>query len=105
MSDDDAGPSDAPGKPPRRRVTGVDLVALVLALTLAMGVALIIVVAIINVLTHKIPVQALGENTTQLLNSALGGITGIIGSYIGFRGRRRGRGGDDNEPDPPPPAG
>jgi hypothetical protein len=77
----------APDKPPPRNPTGVDLVALILALTLAMGVLLITATSIINVTTHQVPTQALGENTTQILTSVLGGIVGVLGGYVGFKTR------------------
>ena len=76
--------------PGKRRPDGVDRVALVLALTLALGVALIVTVSMINVGTHQVPTQALGENTTQVLTSVLGGIVGVLGGYVGFKARKPG---------------
>lgn len=83
----DPTPGLPPGPP--RSPDGVDRVALVLALTLALGVALIITVSMINVGTHQVPTQALGENTTQVLTSVLGGIVGVLGGYVGFKTRAK----------------
>jgi hypothetical protein len=42
------------------------------------------VTAIINVADHQAPTPTLGENTTQVLTSAIGGIVGILGAYVGY---------------------
>ena len=57
--------------------------ALILA-TLCIGVALIA-----NVVEHQNPAATLGENTTQVLTSAIGGVVGILGAYVGYSFRRR----------------
>jgi hypothetical protein len=49
----------------------------------AIGVALIA-----NVLEHQNPVATLGENTTQILTATVGGIIGILGSYLGRHSER-----------------
>jgi len=51
--------------------------ALILA-TLCIGVALIA-----NVVEHQNPAATLGENTTQVLTATVGGIIGILGTYLG----------------------
>ena len=68
---------------------GVDLVALVLAVALGVTVVLIMVSALINVVDHQAPTPTLGENTTQVLTSAIGGVVGILGAYVGYSFRRR----------------
>jgi hypothetical protein len=70
-------------------------VAVILACTLVLGVLLITVTSIANVVTHQVPTQALGENTTQILTSVLGGIVGVLGGYVGFKTRRKEDGLDD----------
>ena len=71
------------------RRPGVDLVALVLAIALGVTVVLIMVSALINVVDHQAPTPTLGENTTQVLTSAIGGVVGILGAYVGYSFRRR----------------
>jgi hypothetical protein len=71
------------------RRLGVDLVALVLAVALGVTVVLIMVTAIINVVDRQAPTPTLGENTTQVLTSAIGGVVGILGAYVGYSFRRR----------------
>ena len=55
--DDDAKHGHHGKKPHRRRPAALTSLRSCSSLTLAMGVALIIIVAIINVLTHTIPVR------------------------------------------------
>jgi hypothetical protein len=62
----------------------VDHVALVLAVALALAVVLILVTAIVNVVDRQAPTPTLGENTTQVLTSAVGGIVGVLGAYVGY---------------------
>ena len=76
------------------RRPGVDLVALVLAIALGVTVVLIMVSALINVVDHQAPTPTLGENTTQVLTSAIGGVVGILGAYVGYSFRRRHSEGD-----------
>jgi hypothetical protein len=61
----------------------VDVVAVILALALCAAVTLILITAIINVIDHQAPTPTLGENTTQVLTSAVGGVVGILGGYVG----------------------
>jgi hypothetical protein len=62
----------------------VDAVAVILALSLALAVVLILCTAIINVIDHQAPTPTLGENTTQVLTSAVGGVVGVLGAYVGY---------------------
>jgi len=71
----------------RRR--GVDVVAVVLAAALGVAVVLILITAIVNVIDHQAPTPTLGENTTQVLTSAVGGIVGVLGAYVGYSFRDR----------------
>jgi hypothetical protein len=76
----------------------VDLVALVLAVGLSVMLVLITVGAIINVAqgSGSHPAPTLGENSTQVLTAAIGGVIGVLGTYVGYRvaehnGHRSGR--------------
>jgi uncharacterized membrane protein YqgA involved in biofilm formation len=71
-----------------RRLDGVDLVAIVLAATLGLGVLAIVIGAVVQIQTRASGV-ALSENVTQILIAAIGGIVGVLGSYIGYRARGR----------------
>jgi hypothetical protein len=65
-------------------VRPVDLVACILAAALAVAVVLILTTAIINVADRQAPTPTLGENTTQVLTSLVGGVVGILGAYVGY---------------------
>ena len=81
----------------RPRVT-VDAVALVLAAVLGLAVAGLMAAVIISVVDNRQPVQTLGENTTQVVTAIIGGLTGVLGAYVGARIRRRnGNSGDDHD--------
>jgi hypothetical protein len=82
--------------PERRRLDGVDIVAIVLATALALGVIAIIVGAIIQIQTRASGVT-LTENVTQILIAAIGGIVGVLGAYVGYRARRSQPRCDDRE--------
>jgi uncharacterized membrane protein YfcA len=43
------------------------------------------VVVLINVVAHQTPTQTLGENATQVIIAIIGGLIGVLGSYIGAR--------------------
>ena len=62
-----------------------DLVALVLAIGLVLISAEIGVALIANVVQGHNPAPTLGENTTQVLLATMGGLIGILGSYLGRR--------------------
>lgn len=62
----------------------VDLVALILAFGLVLIAFLIGLALIVNVAEHHNPTPTLGENTTQVLTTVLGGLIGILGGYIGY---------------------
>ena len=62
-----------------------DLVALVLAVGLVLISAEIGVALIANVVQGHNPAPTLGENTTQVLLATMGGLIGILGSYLGRR--------------------
>ena len=68
-----------------RKGLGVDLVAFVLSLALSITLVLVIVTALANVIQQPKSVFSLGENTTQVLTTVLGGIIGLLGSYMGYR--------------------
>jgi len=69
---------------------GVDLVAFVLALALATALILVGFSSVLNVALGRNPAPSLGENTTQVMTTVLGGIIGVLGSYVGYYVRGRG---------------
>lgn len=71
----------------------VDWVALVLALGLALTIVLILVVSGIQVTQGHFPQVTLSDNATQIITAGTGGLTGLIGAYIGVS--RKGRGPPD----------
>jgi hypothetical protein len=70
-------------------VKPVDWVALALAVALGLTLALIMVVVLVNVIDHQTPTQVLGENATQIITAGIGGVIGVLGSYVGSSFRRR----------------
>jgi hypothetical protein len=62
----------------------VDVVALVLAIGLGVGIFLIGLALVINVLEGHNPTPTLGTNTTQVLIAVMGGLIGVLGSYLGY---------------------
>jgi len=66
----------------RRR--SADVVAVILAAGLGVVMILIMVTAIVNVVDRQAPTPTLGENTTQVLTSSIGGVIGILGAYVGY---------------------
>jgi len=67
-----------------RNIHPVDLVAIILACGLVLIAFLIGVSLMINVAEGHNPTPTLGENTTQVLTTVLGGLIGILGGYIGY---------------------
>ena len=65
----------------------VDIVALVLALSLGGAVLMILVATTVQILNHSFPQVSLSENATQVLIAGVGGLTGLLGAYIGVRSR------------------
>jgi len=60
-----------------------DWVALILALSICIALNLMVAGILYNAIVHShVP---LSENATQVLTGAIGGIIGILGSYLGFR--------------------
>ena len=74
---------------------GVDLVALVLALGLTLLVVLILVATIVQILNNNRPEVTLSENATQILVASVGAFSGLLGGYLGYSLRDRGKE-DDN---------
>lgn len=71
----------------------VDRIALVLAIGLTSALILILVVTGIQVVKGgSFPKVELSENATQILIAGMGGLTGLIGAYIGVN--RSGKNGD-----------
>jgi hypothetical protein len=67
-----------------RRGAGGDPVATALAVALGLVIVLITIGVLYDAITD--PNQTgLGENSTQVLETAFGGILGILGAYLGFQ--------------------
>jgi hypothetical protein len=71
----------------------VDLVALVLALGLSLSILMILIATTVQIINSSFPQVKLSENATQVLIAATGGLTGLLGAYIGTN-----RGGRPPEP-------
>jgi hypothetical protein len=67
----------------------VHVVAFVLAVGLVVLILGVMTTAIINVAEHGNPTPTLGENSTQVLTAIVGGLVGVLGSYIGYAMTRR----------------
>jgi hypothetical protein len=67
-----------------RNRSGADVVAIILALALGLISVLILLATTIQILDHESPDLTLSENATQILIAAIGGLTGLLGGYIGF---------------------
>ena len=76
---------------------GPDVVALVLACSLGLISVLILVVTLVQIIDHTTPELTLSENATQILIAAIGGLTGLLGGYLGYTLKRS----DDDGPRPP----
>jgi hypothetical protein len=76
-----------PNKRGRRNLTGVDLVAIILAVGLTLLVCLIIIATMVQIINNHpdTPEIQLSENATQILIAAIGGIVGVLGGYVGYR--------------------
>ena len=62
----------------------VDRVALVLALGLSITIVLILIGSMIQITRGSFPQVNLSENATQVLIAGTGGLTGLLGAYIGL---------------------
>jgi hypothetical protein len=71
----------------RSRLRPVDRVVAILAIGLVFALCLVLIGSIIALFEHELPMNTLGENTTQVLTGITGGIIGIIGAYVGNRTR------------------
>jgi hypothetical protein len=84
----------------RRRNTQwrpVDRVAFVLAIGLSATIILILIVTCVQILSNKQPEVQLSENATQVMIAGLGGLTGLLGAYVGLNRSPRGRDDDDED--------
>lgn len=77
----------------------VDIVALVLSLGLTTSICLILLVTGVQVaIGGSFPKVELSENATQILISGIGGMTGLLGAYIGLNRKSK------RNSDTPPPS-
>lgn len=75
----------------------VDWVALVLALSLGLTVVLILLVSAVQIVNSSFPQVKLSENATQVLIAGVGGLTGLLGAYIGNASAKRPPRSEDGE--------
>jgi hypothetical protein len=77
----------------------VDIVALILSVGLTGSIGLILLVTGLQVaLGGSFPKVELSENATQILISGIGGMTGLLGAYIGLnRKSKREKNGSSQE--------
>ncbi|HWI67963.1 MAG TPA: hypothetical protein VNS88_06260 [Nitrospiraceae bacterium] len=78
-----------------------DIVAVIIAFGLSLSILSIILVTGIQAIKGgSFPKVELSENATQILIAGTGGMTGLLGAYIGVnRERRSSQKGDDNSGD------
>jgi hypothetical protein len=70
------------------RKPDVDVIAFVLALTLGVSIVLIVLAVVIQIfVATNNPV--LGAAPSQVIDSALTGIIGVLGSYVGYSMKRK----------------
>jgi hypothetical protein len=69
--------------PERARFSGFDVVAAIMAVGLVMAVVFITIGVLADAILSEGP--GLSDNATQVLTATLGGIIGVLGSYVGFR--------------------
>jgi hypothetical protein len=70
------------------RKPNVDLIALVLALTLGVSLLLVLAAVIIQIfVASNNPV--LSAAPSQVIDSALTGVIGVLGSYVGYSMKRK----------------
>jgi len=62
----------------------VDWIALVLALGLSITIVLILLASSLQIIKGSFPQVKLSENATQVLIAGTGGLTGLLGAYIGL---------------------
>jgi hypothetical protein len=74
-----------------------DVVAIILSIGLVTIGILIGLALVVNVVRGHNPTPTLGENTTQVLIAVMGGLVGILGSYLGYSAFLA------SHPPPPPP--
>jgi len=72
------------GARPRLRYRAPDVVAIILAIGLVTVGLLIGLALVVNVTKGHNPTPTLGENTTQILIAVMGGLIGVLGSYLGY---------------------
>jgi hypothetical protein len=68
---------------PMHRPSGFDVVAIVLAVGLVSAVIFITIGVLVDAIISEGP--GLSDNATQVLTATLGGIIGVLGSYVGYR--------------------
>lgn len=65
-----------------------DWVAIILAIGLSTTIVLILVVSGIQVVHGSFPQVTLSDNATQIIVAGMGGVTGLLGAYIGVNKKK-----------------
>ena len=65
------------------------MVAVILASSLGLIAVLILMVTAVQILDHQTPDLTLSENATQIMIVAIGGLTGLLGAYLGAHVARK----------------
>jgi uncharacterized membrane protein YfcA len=66
----------------------VDIVAIILACSLALLVILILIATLLQIVNHSRPPVRLSSNASQVLTAAIGAVAGLLGGYIGSQSRK-----------------
>lgn len=76
----------------------VDVVAAILAVGLSSAVILILVVTGIQITQSTLPTVELSSNASQILTGAVGGLSGLLGGYLGHNIKQKGGDQDRKQP-------
>jgi hypothetical protein len=68
---------------PPKQWRPADVVAMVLACSLGLTIVLILIATTVQIVNSSLPQVQLSENATQVLIAGTGGLTGLLGAYIG----------------------
>ena len=67
----------------------VDVVAAILAVGLSSAVVLILIATTLQITQSSFPQVELSANASQILTGAVGGLSGLLGGYLGHNIKRK----------------
>ena len=67
----------------------VDVVACILAVGLSSAVVLILIATTLQITKSSFPQVELSANASQILTGAVGGLSGLLGGYLGHNIKRK----------------